>query len=50
MVIYKKKVSTSNLRVTDSFLNRKPAKALDLDNPNMHFTLLFEMDTPNAII
>ncbi len=38
-------VSSSNLRVTDSFLKSKPAKAIDLDNPNMHFTLLFEEDT-----
>ena len=39
-------VSTSNLRVTDAFLKSKAAKSLDLDNQNMHFTLLFfEVDT-----
>jgi hypothetical protein len=25
--------------------NRKPAYALDLDNPEVHFTLIFEGDT-----
>jgi len=25
--------------------NRKPAYALDLDNPKVHFTLIFEGDT-----
>ncbi|MGP8330400.1 MAG: hypothetical protein ACT6FF_08815, partial [Methanosarcinaceae archaeon] len=29
--------------------NRKPAKAIDFDNPNMYFTLLFEVDTIHSM-
>lgn len=31
--------------VTDSILISKDASALDLNNPNIHFTMLFEVVT-----
>ena len=42
-------VSASNLRVIYHILKYKTAWTLDLDDPNMHFTLLFEADTNKVI-